>query len=596
MEQATARLQQLIAVLLLSMSTTIGLVWLAFITVRRQVLQPIERLKQSADKLTAGDYSSRNRSSLTRGTEVEELAVLGETIDNMAQSIEADIGRREAAQQALKEARDQAENATKAKSMFLANMSHEIRTPMNAIIGMIYLALKTDLNARQRDYISKAHGASQMLLGIINNILDFSKIEADKLKLENSRFVLDEVVANALTLLQQPANDKEIELLFDVGAPQLLGENGALLGDPLRLSQILTNLLSNAIKFTQHGHVKLSISVEEQDSESMTLRFSVSDTGIGMTAEQMDHLFEEFNQADGSITRKYGGTGLGLAITKRFVELMGGNVRMESTLDEGSRFMFTVCFQRAPQRMPTPIHLPGVERLRVLVADDQDEARMVLVNMLSQFGVGKAPGVGIDSAANGAAALAMVEQARHDGHPYHLLILDWVMPGMGGEAVLRNLFDLREQHADKLPVPVIVSAYDTDVMHETLSALNTQLFLSKPVLPDALRHVLNEASGHAPIVAHESRLPATRLVFPESHSYGEAPASAAAPPFNLPACLPQLRELLAECSVEAVDLWQANKPELAGVLPLQTVHRITVALDKFDFDGALKLLPENPSE
>lgn len=172
-EQATARLQRLIIVLLVSMVVTIVLVGLAFVTVRRKVLQPIEQLRLTADKLTAGDFSSRTRVGLSRGAEVEELAVLGGTIDAMAESIEADIARRQATQRALEEARDQAQNATRAKSMFLANMSHEIRTPMNAIIGMIYLALKTDLNARQRDYISKAHGAARMLLDIINNILDF---------------------------------------------------------------------------------------------------------------------------------------------------------------------------------------------------------------------------------------------------------------------------------------------------------------------------------------------------------------------------------------------------------------------------------------
>ena len=589
---ATARLQQLIVVLLVSMVVTIGLVGLAFFTVRRQILQPIERLKQSADKLSVGDYSSRSRSGLRRGAEVEELAVLGETIDNMAQSIEADIGRRQAAQKALEEARDQAEKATKAKSMFLANMSHEIRTPMNAIIGMIYLALKTDLNARQRDYISKAHGAARMLLDIINNILDFSKIEADKLELEQSRFLVDEVVANALTLLQQRASEKDIELLFDVGDPHILGENGALLGDALRLSQILTNLLSNAIKFTDHGHVKLAVNIENRDIDSMTLCFSVSDTGIGMTAEQVGNLFQDFSQADGSITRKYGGTGLGLAITKRFVELMGGQIRVESKPGEGSRFVFSIRFLRAPQRVPAPLHLPGVENLRVLVADDQDEARVVLVNMLRHFGVGKALDTGIDSTANGTTALEMIEQARQEGHPYHLLILDWVMPGMGGEQVLRSLFEQREQHPDQLPVPVIVSAYDTDVMHETIAGLNARLFLSKPVLPEALRHLLNEASGHAPQTGHESgpAVPAT----PASQSFAlTATPDEATQPGQWPACLPRLRMLLQECSVEAVDLWQANKSAFAGMLPLQTVHRITVALDRFDFDGALRLLPEH---
>ena len=588
-EQATARLQQLIAVLLVSMVVTIGLVVLALITVRRQVLHPIERLRLSADKLTAGDYSSRSHSGLLRGAGVEELAVLGETFDTMAQSIEADIGRRQAAQLALEDARNQAQNATKAKSMFLANMSHEIRTPMNAIIGMVYLALKTDLNARQRDYISKAHGAAKMLMEIINNILDFSKIEADKMELEHSRFLVDEIVANALTLLQQSAYEKEIELLFDVGDPHILGENGALLGDSLRLSQILTNLLSNAIKFTHRGHVKLAVSIEEQDSESMTLCFSVSDTGIGMTAEQVDNLFHEFTQADGSITRKYGGTGLGLAITKRFVSLMGGHIGVESKPGEGSRFICTVRFLRAPQRVPVPVHLPGVQNLRVLVVDDQHEARVVLVNMLRQFGVGKALDSGIDSATNGKTALEMIEQAQQEDLPYHLLMLDWVMPDMGGEQVLRNL---HEQHPDKLPVPVIVSACDTDAMHDTLSGLNAKLFLSKPVLPEALRDLLKASTGHAPIIEHEPTMPESGLAMQAppalpSHEWNIAPK-----PGQWPDCLPRLRVLLEECSVEAVDLWQANQSAFSSILPLQTVHRISMALDNFEFDIALNLLPE----
>ena len=588
-EQATARLQQLIAVLLVSMVVTIGLVVLALITVRRQVLHPIERLRLSADKLTAGDYSSRSHSGLLRGAGVEELAVLGETFDTMAQSIEADIGRRQAAQLALEDARNQAQNATKAKSMFLANMSHEIRTPMNAIIGMIYLALKTDLNARQRDYISKAHGAAKMLMEIINNILDFSKIEADKMELEHSRFLVDEIVANALSLLKQSAYEKGIELLFDVDDPHILGENGALLGDSLRLSQILTNLLSNAIKFTHRGHVKLAVSIEEQDSESMTLCFSVSDTGIGMTAEQVDNLFHEFTQADGSITRKYGGTGLGLAITKRFVSLMGGRIRVESKPGEGSRFICTVRFLRAPQRVPVPVHLPGVQNLRVLVVDDQHEARVVLVNMLRQFGVGKALDSGIDSATNGKTALEMIEQAQQEDLPYHLLMLDWVMPDMGGEQVLRNL---HEQHPDKLPVPVIVSACDTDAMHDTLSGLNAKLFLSKPVLPEALRDLLKASTGHAPIIEHEPTMPESGLAMQAppalpSHEWNIAPKSG-----QWPDCLPRLRVLLEECSVEAVDLWQANQSAFSSMLPLQTVHRISMALDNFEFDIALNLLPE----
>ncbi|BBJ22653.1 ATP-binding protein [Candidatus Nitrotoga sp. AM1P] len=577
-EQATARLQRLIMVLLASMAVTICLVGLAFNTVRRQVLKPIERLKLSADRLSAGDYTSRTRldSALdsTRDSEVDELAVLSETFDSMAQSIEADISRRQTVQLALEKARNQAENATKIKSMFLATMSHEIRTPMNAILGMAYLALKTDLNARQRDYISKVHNAAKMLMDIINNVLDFSKIEAGKLELEQNRFLVEEVVSNALALLQQRAYEKEVELLFEVDTPHLLDEGGALVGDALRLGQILINLLSNAIKFTHSGHVKLTLGIDAQDAESMTLRFAVSDTGIGMTAEQMEHLFQEFSQADGSTTRKYGGTGLGLVIAKRFVELMGGRIWVESKPDAGSHFIFTARFLRAQPGTATPASLSGVQNLRVLVVDDQPEARMVLVKMLHHLGVSQTPGAGIDSAENGQVALEMIAQAQQQNRPYHLLMLDWVMPNMDGEQVLRSL---HAQSPDNQPLPVIVSAYDTDVMHDTVSRLNAHLFLSKPVLPEALRHLLKGLSEHAPL----------------SPSYElSAQSEAVTLPGQWPDCLPQLRILLRECNVEAADLWQAHKPAFANLLPVQTVHRISVALDNFDFDIALALLPE----
>ena len=573
-EQATARLQRLIMALLASMAVSIGLVGLAFNTVRCRVLKPIERLKLSADRLSAGDYTSRTCLDSARGSEVDELAVLSETFDSMAQSIEADISRRQTAQLALEKARNQAENATKIKSMFLATMSHEIRTPMNAILGMSYLTLKTELNARQRDYISKVHNAAKMLMDIINNVLDFSKIEAGKLELEQNRFLVEEVVSNALAILQQRAYEKEVELLFEVDTPHLLGEGGAFVGDALRLGQILINLLSNAIKFTHSGHVKLTLGIDAQNAESMTLRFAVSDTGIGMTAEQIEHLFQEFSQADGSTTRKYGGTGLGLVIAKRFVELMGGRIWVESKPDAGSHFIFTACLLRAQQSMASPVSLPGVKTLRVLVVDDQPESRVVLVKMLRHLGVGQAPEAGIDSAENGQAALEMIAQAQQRGRPYHLLMLDWVMPDMDGEQVLRSLL---AQPADNQPLPVIVSAYDTDIMHDTVVRLNAHLFLAKPVLPEALRHLLKGLSKHAPVLP--------------SHK-ASAPPAAVTLPGQWPDCLPQLRILLGECNVEAADLWHAHKPAFASQMPVQTVHRISMALDNFDFDIALDLLPE----
>ncbi len=383
--------------------------------------------------------------------------------------------------------------ATQAKSLFLATTSHEIRTPMNAIIGMAYLALKTDLTPRQKDYIEKAHSAAKSLLGIINDILDFSKVEAGKLELEQARFELEDVAGNSLSLLRQRAHEKEIELLFDITDPLLLGRSGALLGDALRLGQILTNLLSNSVKFTHQGYVKLTVSVEDRSEEDVFLRFSLRDTGIGMTPDQLANLFQEFTQADGSTTRKYGGTGLGLTISKKFVEMMGGHIWVESTPGKGSTFIFTARFPIAKPVPPVAAVLPGVDVLRVLVVDDQPEARMVLVDLLTALGVGAAHGQDIACAASGATALAMVRQALDDGQPYDLLLVDWVMPEMDGGAVLQALQNGGMAHP---PLSVVVSAYDSEMMHEAADRLGAQHFLPKPVLPDALRQLLNTLTGH----------------------------------------------------------------------------------------------------
>ena len=350
-------LERWILLSLISMATTIGLVIYSMRVILRQVLIPIHRLGEGVDHLAASDYSTRIGN--LRG--VEELTALGRTFDSMAQAIEDDIGRRHAVQKELEAARKQAEDATHAKSMFLANMSHEIRTPMNAILGMAYLALKTDLTTRQRDYVGKIHNAAKSLLGIINDILDFSKVEAGKLELEEGRFRLEDVAGNALSLLRQRAHEKDIELLFDVTDPRLLGEGGALMGDALRLGQVLTNLLSNAVKFTHSGYVKLVIGVEARDAESETLRFTVRDTGIGMSKEEVGRLFQEFTQADGSTTRKYGGTGLGLTISKRIVDLMGGRIWVESTPGEGSSFIFTARFPLTKPPAPPSPPLPRAD-------------------------------------------------------------------------------------------------------------------------------------------------------------------------------------------------------------------------------------------
>jgi len=483
---------------LVCMGATIVMAVLALRVIRQKVLVPIHRLGVSADRLAGGDYATRTGELRS----FDEFGVLGRTVNTMAQSIEDDMAHRRVVQQELEVARKQAEDATHAKSMFLANMSHEIRTPMNAILGMAYLALKTDLNARQHDYVNKIHDAARSLLGIINDILDFSKVEAGKLELELGRFRIEDVAGQSLSLLRQRAHEKDIELLFDVTESRLLGESGALMGDALRLGQVLTNLLSNAVKFTHHGHVKLLIAVKEADAQGVVLQFSVRDTGIGMTPEQIGRLFQEFTQADGSTTRRYGGTGLGLTISKRIVELMGGSIWVESVPDQGSSFNFTAHFPLTNPPAPPAIPSPRADAMRVLVVDDQPDARMALVDLLGALGVGTSPLGGIMQADDGDTALEMVAQADAQGRSFDLLLIDWVMPRLDGPGVLSALQSTTT--SANRPIPVIVSAYDSDLLHNSATNLGAQHFLPKPVLPESLRDLIKWLAGHT---AHEDLAP-----------------------------------------------------------------------------------------
>jgi len=406
----------------------------------------------------------------------------------------------------LENAKSVAEEASRTKSDFLSNMSHEIRTPMNTIIGMAYLALKTDLTPRQNDFLKKIHASGQYLLRIINDILDLSKIEAGKLTVEEIEFDLAKVLESVATMIEPKAAAKGLKLVFDVDGDV----PGDLIGDPLRLGQIIINFANNAVKFTDSGEIGVVIRAREQDDNSLLLYCAVRDTGIGITAEQRGQLFQSFQQADTSITRKYGGTGLGLVISRKLAELMHGEAGAESEFGKGSTFWFTARLGKDPARRVQRTLRADLQGFRALVVDDNESARAVLDDLLEGMSVV------VDEAASGQAAIDAVQKAAAEGQPYNIVFLDWKMPGMNG---IETMQEIRKGTHGALPRMVMVTAYDDEEIVKSAEAAGMDDVLIKPVsasvLYDTLMGMLRGVSStrrgvREPLSLGEARLKAIK--------------------------------------------------------------------------------------